>query len=131
MNFKKGTMKKISIAAVLLFFAVNISAQTLSPRVTASGGGYATSAAASLSWTMGETNIKTLQSGATVLTQGFQQPELDDSASLNLKLFIQGYYVGTGRMKHVLFNQHVAGVTSTSNLVDTITVELHSNSTTH
>jgi len=53
-----------------------LHAQTLSPKVTPSSGGYLTGGNNSLSWTMGETDIKTLQNG-NMLTQGFQQPEID------------------------------------------------------
>ena len=44
---------------------------------------------------------------------------------VNLKLFLQGYYIGGGQMEPVLMNQHVgSGTTET----DTITVEMHSSS---
>jgi len=42
--------------------------------------------------------------------------------SLNLKLFLQGYYLGGGTMQPVLLNQNVAG--STGAEVDTVTVEM-------
>ena len=45
-------------------------------------------------------------------------------ASLNLKVFLQGYYISSGQMINVLENQGVIGATSTQ--TDTIHVELHS-----
>ncbi|GBL35545.1 putative cell agglutination protein 1742.01 [Filimonas sp.] len=42
---------------------------------------------------------------------------------LNLKLYIQGYYLGAGLMDHVMQNQGVAGATALQ--TDTVTVELH------
>jgi len=43
--------------------------------------------------------------------------------TLNLNLFIQGYYLGSGQMTPVLFNEGVSG--ANTNEVDTIIVELH------
>jgi hypothetical protein len=43
------------------------------------------------------------------------------SSTLNLKLFLEGYYDGLGQMTSVLFNQ---GISSNTALVDTITVRL-------
>jgi hypothetical protein len=48
------------------------------------------------------------------------------SATLNLKAYMQGYYAGSGLMTSVLANQ---GVSTNSNEVDTITVELYDGAT--
>lgn len=48
-------------------------------------------------------------------------------ALLNLNLYLQGYYIGSGLMNSVLVNQGVTGSNATQ--ADTITVELHSSST--
>lgn len=53
-----------------------VNAQTLSPSVLPSAGGYFSAANGSLSWTLGETVTPTLQAGSNILTQGFQQPEV-------------------------------------------------------
>lgn len=45
------------------------------------------------------------------------------SSGLQVKLYLQGYYISGGLMQSVLLNQ---GITSPSNITDSITVELHS-----
>lgn len=61
--------------SLLLFFAAN--AQSISRDVIASAGDYYTSSVGSLSWTLGETVIETVENGSinVILTQGFQQPD--------------------------------------------------------
>jgi len=55
-----------------------VQAQSLSPTVIASAGGYAAGGNYTISWTLGEVAISTLTEGDFILTQGFQQPwELD------------------------------------------------------
>jgi hypothetical protein len=56
-----------------------------------------------------------------MLTQGFQQPF--DLNLLNVKAFLQGYYMGSGQMMDVLYYQGV--YTNPSLIADSITVELH------
>jgi hypothetical protein len=76
--------KKILIKCVLLVFAgvLRLQAQTLSPTVVSSSGGYFTSANASLSFTVAEmTMVQTFTTAGNILTQGFQQPE-DMSVSI-------------------------------------------------
>ncbi len=66
---------------LILIFVLGIcgfspQAQTLSPTVISSSGGYFTSANASLSFTVAEmTMVNTFTSTNNILTQGFQQPE--------------------------------------------------------
>src|SRR4051794_41049819 len=64
----------VGLLAVLIRFEA--AAQTLNPKVIATSGGYSTGGSNSLSWTLGETFTLTLQNGSSLLTQGFQQPEL-------------------------------------------------------
>ena len=65
-------------------------AQTLSPTVVSSSGGYFTSANASLSATVAEmTMVQTFSSTGNILTQGFQQPE-DFSVSIAENSFASG-----------------------------------------
>ena len=118
MNNKIKTI--IAIIGILAHFQIGTSnAQSLSPQVIASSGGYQTSPAGSLSFTIGETNTQTLSSATHMLTQGFQQPY---KMTLNVKAFLQGYYAGSSMMLNVLNNQ---GVTANSgNETDTITIEL-------
>jgi len=70
--------KNILCFIAMLGFAgiLNLYAQTLSPTVISSSGGYFTSASASLSFTVAEmTMVQTFTSSGNILTQGFQQPE--------------------------------------------------------
>ena len=98
---------------------ITLSAQSLSPQVIASAGGYQSNAAGSLSFTIGETNTQTLSSATHMLTQGFQQPY---KMTLNLKAFIQGYYQGGGFMENVLYAQVVTALAGIE--CDTIQIEL-------
>ena len=62
-------------AVVLVFGFTNMQAQSLSPQVIASTGGYSSNANGSLSYTVGEmTMVQTFSAGGNILTQGFQQP---------------------------------------------------------
>ena len=51
--------------------------------------------------------------------QGFEQPS---ESSLNLKLFLQGYYINGGSMQPVLINQ---GIAASPNETDTIEIALY------
>ena len=71
-------MKRYILSLLLCIITTSLLwAQTLSPKVSPTSGGYATGTGVSLSWTMGETNTATLQQSTTILTQGEQQPEID------------------------------------------------------
>jgi hypothetical protein len=62
-------------AVVLVFGFTNMQAQSLSPQVIASTGGYSSNANGSLSYTVGEmTMVQTFSANGNILTQGFQQP---------------------------------------------------------
>ncbi len=89
-------MKKIYVLFAL-FIYINAGAQSLSPKVIASAGGYFASANASLSWTLGETMGQTFSNGGNTLTQGFQQPYVNLTL-LSLKAYLEGYYSGGGMM---------------------------------
>lgn len=93
-----------TLTSLLLTVAISAfaTAQTLTPSVLASSGGYFTGGGNSLSWTMGETFNKTLQSGNYMLTEGEQQP-YTFLKLINLRAFIEGYYSG-GSMQPVLYN---------------------------
>ncbi len=68
---------RIIIFFITTFFAVgHMQAQSLTPVVISSSGGYYTSAVGSLSSTVAEmTMVQTFSSTGNYLTQGFQQPE--------------------------------------------------------
>jgi len=67
-------MLKIVACCVAVSFSTALFAQSLTPKVLATAGNYATGSGLSLSQTIGETFNKTLQNGSTILTQGEQQP---------------------------------------------------------
>ena len=120
----KRILPIVCIIANGLLPAANSFSQSLSPKVIPSSGGYFTGGSKSLSWTMGETVQKTLQSGNKILTQGFQQPYFPVKI-LHLKTFIEGLYVGGGLMHAMLYEN---GMSQNANACDSITVELHDTS---
>ncbi|MBA4853839.1 3-coathanger stack domain-containing protein [Emticicia sp. BO119] len=75
----------------------NVCAQSVSPQVIASAGGYAATGNVQLSWTMGETFITQLTTPALSVSQGFQQ-------NLNICLSLVDYrYVKAGNPYQSLF----------------------------
>ena len=71
-------MKQLKTILFFILLGLQSFSQTLSPKVSPTGGGYATGYnGVSLSWTMGETFTATLSGGGRVLSQGEQQPEID------------------------------------------------------
>ena len=116
-------MKKIKSFIIIFIGFISMShailAQSLSPQVIASGGGFQSNTIGSLSFTIGETNTQTLSSATNMLTQGFQQAF---KATLNLKLYLQGYYTSGGQMENVLYNQGV--IPTSGNECDTIEIQL-------
>lgn len=68
-------MKKLLILFAFTGFVFLANAQSLSPTVIASSGGFFSNANGSLSYTVGEmTMVQTFTSSNNILTQGFQQP---------------------------------------------------------
>ncbi|MEO6490289.1 MAG: hypothetical protein ABIO04_10140 [Ferruginibacter sp.] len=112
-------MKTILFACMLIAAGSNISGQSISRNVIASAGGTFTSTAGQINYNIGETIITSLTAGSIMITQGFEQPA---ESRLNLKLYLQGYYVDGGIMQPVLLNQGLAALATET---DTITVELH------
>ena len=71
-------MKKIIVITSLVLFPLLSWGQSLSPTVIASAGDYFDNGTVSISFTVGEVAVTTLEAGDVILTQGFQQPfELD------------------------------------------------------
>jgi hypothetical protein len=89
-------MKKLLIS-IFTIVSVNLFAQSISPTVISTAGGYSTGTTASLSWTLGEVATETLSNGSYTLTQGFQQPVegLTININLDLLVFLEGPYSGT------------------------------------
>jgi hypothetical protein len=90
----------------LLSFAIICSAQaqSLSPTVIASSGGYSTGTDVSLSWTLGEIATETYSNGSYILTQGFQQPVesiVISGINLELLVYLEGPF-GTSEMNTLL-----------------------------
>lgn len=75
--------KRIYILLLFLTGASMAAAQTLSPTVVASAGGFGSSGNVSLSWTAGELVSKNLSVDTLMLTQGFQQSQLTVTTSVN------------------------------------------------
>ena len=68
-------MKKLSFVFAMALVSLGISAQSLTPTVIASTGGFSSNANGSLSYTVGEmTMVQTFSANNNILTQGFQQP---------------------------------------------------------
>lgn len=68
---------KLRVCFILgsLIFSSQVIAQTLSPVVISSSGGYSANGTAMLSSTVGEmTMVETFSNAGVILTQGFQQP---------------------------------------------------------
>lgn len=69
-------MKRLLTLIIVAVAPFAIKAQSLSPTVIASTGGFSSNANGSLSYTVGEmTMVQTFSAGNNILTQGFQQPE--------------------------------------------------------
>lgn len=79
-------MKKLFtlVAAVFVASQMSFGQIELSPTVIASAGNYAEAGGISLSWTLGEIAVTTLEQGDLILTQGFQQSyKLPDGIDLD------------------------------------------------
>ncbi len=74
-------MKKVIVLFSMALFSFSMWGQSLSPTVVASAGDYFDNGTVSISFTVGEVAVTTLEAGDVILTQGFQQPfELDVTA---------------------------------------------------
>lgn len=86
-------MKKLSTLLIALTAICAAQAQSISPQVIGSSGGYYTSTGATLSSTCGEPVIETVNSSTAIITQGFQQPEssgvgiLEPGVSINVNIY--------------------------------------------
>ena len=64
---------KYATLVIFLVFPTGLFAQQLSPDVLSGSGDFSEGDVASLSWTLGELAIETLEGEDNILTQGFQQ----------------------------------------------------------
>jgi len=68
-------MKKLYFVFAIALSSLGMNAQSLTPQVIASTGGFSSNANGSLSYTVGEmTMVQTFSANNNILTQGFQQP---------------------------------------------------------
>ncbi|HRW63740.1 MAG TPA: T9SS type A sorting domain-containing protein [Bacteroidales bacterium] len=84
-------MKKILLIIIALIIGGVAYSQTISSYVVASAGESAENGNISISWTLGEVAVETLESSSITLTQGFQQgyfeiTSIDESITGNITL---------------------------------------------
>src|ERR1041385_872456 len=87
-------MKKNILTFSVLSFSFFSFAQSSSPDVIASGGGFATGAGFTNSFTIGQGSLpETFSAGTFIITQGFQQPaDVSTSLAPASDLFAFGEY---------------------------------------
>ena len=116
---------------IITLLSVAVRAQTLSPTVISSTGGFSSNSSGSLSYTTGEmTMVQTFSANNNILTQGFQQPndvtvgllDLNTEEAGQFVLYpnpaIDNLYYGfrfpeSGRVEIALFNvlgQRISGI---------------------
>ncbi|MEZ4808043.1 MAG: hemagglutinin protein [Flavobacteriales bacterium] len=89
---------RTTILSLTLLSSALLTAQSITPSVVGSAGGSGTAGATTLSWTVGEMSVSTLNNGNNILTQGFHQGE-PLKVRINIAAFLQGpYNSGTGLM---------------------------------
>jgi len=87
---KKGLY---TIIGVMLFCcSINGQVGSITPVLVGSGGNYSSNGNITLSSSVGECIVPTVQNGPIILTQGFQQPSANGTLSLNTTL---AYYNAT------------------------------------
>jgi hypothetical protein len=88
-------MKTKSLTICLLLFSIYLGAQTLSPVVISASGGFYQAGGVTLSSTIAEmTMVDTYITSSSIVTQGFQQPEIlttliseDSSPKANITVY--------------------------------------------
>ncbi|MCB9184283.1 MAG: PKD domain-containing protein [Flavobacteriales bacterium] len=65
---------RTTILSFTLLSSALLSAQSITPSVVGTAGGYGTAGATTLNWTVGEMSVSTLNNGSNILTQGYHQP---------------------------------------------------------
>jgi gliding motility-associated-like protein len=72
----------LTFASMALFLCVHAQLSSITPVLLGSGGGYSTGSTLTVSYSLGEIAVNTLNGTSQILTQGFQQPS--GSASVGL-----------------------------------------------
>ena len=93
---------------MFLIISINIQAQSFSSSVIASEGGSVVTGGVQMSWTVGEVITSTITEGSSVLTQGFQQPELQTWTGFVRRFITRG--------STVMVPFTASGVTTTENV---------------
>ncbi|QQR87726.1 MAG: hemagglutinin protein [Flavobacteriales bacterium] len=89
---------RTTILSFALIASPLLSAQSISPSVIGSAGGTGIVGTTTLSWTIGETAVSTLDNGSNILTLGFHQGD-PVRLKVNIRAFLQGpYNSGNGLM---------------------------------
>jgi hypothetical protein len=71
-------MKRILSFVTIFFVSLLAFSQSVSPSAIVSAGNATTVGGVYVSWSVGETFVTTLSAGDIIITQGFQQPEVDN-----------------------------------------------------
>ena len=114
---KSSKIIKTCLVSFSVIFIAN--AQSISPSAFNSIGTSFQTPTAGMDINIGEAVTGIISNSNSQITQGLLQPLL---YFLDLKIFLQGYYLGGSTMANVIFNQ--TGMTNTIGIADTITVEL-------
>ena len=114
------TEKFIKLLFAFCFFTIVSMAQTISPDVINSSGRTFQTSSAGMDVNVGEPITGMITNGRNQITQGFLQPQM---ITLNLKVYLEGYYIDTiHRMRSVLYLNNMS---ADSTATDYITVKLH------
>ena len=117
-SFLKHTMMKLSIILPITLFNLMFYFTTSAQQNTVASGGMATGSGGSVSYSIGQIDYITATGTGGTASQGVQQVY---RLTINLKAYIQGYYVSGGLMESALANQ---GQINGNNDADTLTIEL-------
>ncbi len=81
---------KTKISFIIFFAgAIICNGQSIERSVVGSSGDYFEGTNISLSWTLGEIATETYTSGNTIITQGFQQPDITVRIYVDLTAFLR------------------------------------------
>lgn len=109
---------KLKILTLIVSIIISVSGitQSLSPQSIGTKGGFFIAGGVSLSWTMGQSTNATLSNGVSLLSQGFQQPEVDiTTGSISSSPFCTGLpiavpYLATGILDNTnIFTAQLSG----------------------
>lgn len=106
-----------------VLLGIQLNAQSFERKVVSSAGGYYHDNNITVTYTIGEPVITTLNTAGYLLTQGFQQPDSLKISPLVVKAFLQGSYQGGGAMVPTLFD---LGMSTDPTATDSIEVGLWS-----